>query len=199
MFRNRSADELSSLPQSMRIELRELHACHQTAASETAASLVGAAAHPAVALALAMRSGVSVRRSADLVILASEISDWKGLTSEQSSSSIRAPFAAQRLNESAGRLVSLARKLVEEPLLVPAGVEKLPPPRPLRYEFAGVSLADHVIAQSALESTSNPVSNPGFEAAADPLFSAWFWPGSRTVASFATQLLSVWSTEQIKA
>jgi hypothetical protein len=68
---------------------------------------------------------------------------------------------------------------------MPQGVSQFPPPRPANYDFGQMPVATVLRAADEFETNSHPVSNPTYEAPADPLFATWFRGldqlGSRTL------------------
>jgi hypothetical protein len=67
---------------------------------------------------------------------------------------------------------ALNNRLPTDPM--PQGVSHLPPPRPANYDFGQLPLATVLRAADEFETNSHPVSNPTYEAPADPLFATWF-------------------------
>ena len=181
-----------------------LRQSHREEVSDIESRLAGSGVTAEKLLAVAERKGIGLREAVNLVApvarLLKELQTLAGsvpLASDVRSASSHAGLRANALERLRSHASSHAQARQSTPavLSLPQGVSKPPPVRPADFALTNLPRAVVINALETFETNSNPVSNPAYAAAADPLFATWFKAldglGTRTLTMAELQALVV--------
>lgn len=187
MFRDEAATE--NARRCGRLLQRRTHGCigsgrwlgqaHLTEASTLQLRLSGSGISAEQVVSIADYNGMPVMAALELLTAAKQASAALD-TVATNTASIR-----QIRNAALGHAT---RRLGGEPIRsAPQGATALPPQRPTGFDIVQVPREKLVLALRRAETNSNPVSGPGYERPADPLFDTWF----KTFDALGTRTLTM--------
>lgn len=161
-----------------------LKSAHRDAAADVMSRLDGSRLAPECVIGWALANGAPLNRAIDLLV---DTPRWLATLGGNAASTRPQDRAAamSRLRSLATDHAAMSTPVPPVADVLPQGVSRLPPQRPLNFDLAQLPLHSLASAINGLETNSNPVSNPSYAYPADPLFATWFAAseslGSRTL------------------